>query len=487
MDLAALPGTLPASGVVFGASTVQAVGTVLAVLALVGFVIYVVVNVRAGRAEAGSEIELAPNRKPYYDDDALETTKLNRTLASGVILLAVIAVGLPLYWLNEPGRQSGAVEGAQRTFVARGLAQYEEESQCVNCHAAEGAGGQAPFTILNADNQFVAQVNWMAPALNTVLLRYSREEVAQIIELGRPGTPMAAWGAAGGGPRSEQEIDNIVDYLESIQLTSGEAQRESQQQLAVELGLLEESETDEAAVDAAIEQIDYQDLAVGEALFNLGGESSFAGGAYACGRCHTRGFSIITEGEEAVQPVGADISPYVDYQDGSGGLAPPLDELVPRKFATADELAEFVATGSVDGEGYGTVGQGSGLMPGFGDNPNTEAAEGDGMMTAEMVCAITRYAQTLRGGEQPADPATATTTTAPTTTTTAPGDQAQAEGEGEEEEQAAAEPGYCEVAAEEGGESGAGAAGGGAGGGAEGQGGGGETGGDEGGEAAEGQ
>jgi cytochrome c553 len=447
MNPVILPGVATAPGVVFGTSTVQAVGTIVAVLVVIGFVVYVVANIFAGHDEAGSEVELAPNRKPYLDDDELETTKLNRTLTAGVLLLAVVAVGLPLYWLNEPGRQSGAVENSLRTFEGRGLEQYEEGSQCVNCHAAEGVGGQAAYTMLDSNGQFVAQVNWMAPALNTVLLRYSREEVQSIIDLGRDGTPMPAWGAGGGGPRSEQEIENIVDYLASIQLTPEEAQRESQQELAVELGLLSEDETDEGAIDAAIERIPYDDPATGEALFNLGQQGTFAGGAYACGRCHTRGWSIITEGDDAVQPASADIGPYVDYEPGSGGLGPPLDELVPRKFATVDELAEFISTGSEDGEGYGNVGQGSGVMPGFGDDPNTEAVEGDGIMTREMICAIALYETTLHGGEAPSPE---TTTTMATTTTTAPEDPAAAEGEsGEEEQSAGAEESFCAAPEEE--------------------------------------
>ena len=55
-------------------------------------------------------------------------------------------------------------------------------------------GGVKEFTITDADNEFVATVNWQAPALNTVLLRFSEDEVRNILVYGRPGTPMPAWG-----------------------------------------------------------------------------------------------------------------------------------------------------------------------------------------------------------------------------------------------------------------------------------------------------
>ncbi|MGH9210161.1 MAG: c-type cytochrome [Acidimicrobiales bacterium] len=430
---------------VLAASTVRTIGTVLAVLAVVGLAFYLIANFLSARAEAGSEIELAPNRKPYYDDEQLEGRKLTRTLFSGMALLAVVAIGLPTYWLYEPGRQDGAIDGYLNTFESRGLEQYEEGSQCANCHGAEGVGGQAPFTILDDNGNFVAQVNWRAPALNTVLLRFSREEVISIVDFGRPGTPMPAWGVGGGGPRSEQEIENIVDYLAAIQLTSEEAQREAQVELAVALGVLSEDDRDDdAAVDEALAQIDYEDPATGEAAFNLGQESGFAAGAASCARCHTQGWSIITQGEGAIQPPGADVSDFVDYLPGSGALAPPLSDLVPRQFASVDALAEFITTGSEDGVQYGNRGQGSGRMPGLGDDPNTEDVPGDGMLPREVICAIARYESTLQGGDQPTGVVPTTTTTTSTTTTTQPGAEVT-----EEEEQAEAEPAFCDLEAQQ--------------------------------------
>jgi mono/diheme cytochrome c family protein len=385
---------------VLAASTVTAVGAVIVAIILIGFGIYVAVNIRTGRAEAGSEVELAPNRKPYLDDEELETSKLDRTLRWALIALVVVGVGLPLYWLNEPSRQSGAVEGFQSEFVSRGEEIYTEGSQCENCHGPDGTGGQAPFTITDADNRFVAQVNWRAPALNTVLLRYSRDEVTFVINYGRPFSPMPGWGASvNKGPLNEQQISNVVDYLESIQLSPEEAQREAQVALAEKLGLIKEGESDDEVIDAALAQIDYQDPETGKALFNL----DVAGGAYACARCHTRGWSIIPD---SVEPPNADLSDYAGFPDGSGALGPNLTGgLVPRQFASVEELALFVSTGSVDGEAYGNNGIGSGKMPGFGDNPNTENVENDGMMTQEMIEAIARYEASLPPAE--------TTTNAP--------------------------------------------------------------------------
>jgi mono/diheme cytochrome c family protein len=387
---------------VLAASTVTTVGATIVVLLLIGFVVYIFANVRAGREETGSEIELAPNRKPYYTDEELEGTKLNRTLRWALVLLVIVAVGLPLYWLNEPGRMSGATKQFLATFESRGEQIYVETSQCQNCHGPEGTGGQAPYTVLDADGKFIASVNWRAPALNTVLLRYTRDEVKYVINYGRPFSPMPGWGAAvNKGPLNEQQIDNVVDYLASIQLSPKEAQHEAQAALVQDLGLVPDG-ADDKEIDAAIEKINYDDPATGKALFNL----DVSGGAYACARCHTRGWSIITEGEDAVKPPNADLSSFTGFADGSGAFGPNLTGgLIPRQFASYADLAAFVTTGSVDGEAYGRNGIGSGRMPGFGDNPNTPEVEGDGMMTPDMIAAIARYEASLPPSETPNPPA----------------------------------------------------------------------------------
>ena len=99
------------------ASTVKSVGAVVAVLTLIGFVVYVVVNIRSGRDEIGSEIELAPNRKPYYPDEVLEGPRLTRALSTGLVLLAISALGLPL---DLPLRE--AREAFERAYFEHHLA-----------------------------------------------------------------------------------------------------------------------------------------------------------------------------------------------------------------------------------------------------------------------------------------------------------------------------------------------------------------------------
>ena len=201
---------------ILAASTQRTVGLVLAVIVMVGIVVYLLFNFRIAKREVGSEIELAANRRQYADDNELETRILDKALGWSLVTLAGIALVLPLYWLMEPARQENAAYGWVKRFEGRGASSYEEA--CSGCHGPNGVGGVAAFTLADSDGKFVAQVQWKAPALTAVLSRFDESEVEHILNYGRPGSPMPAWGLPGGGPMTEQQIHQLVVYLRSIQL-----------------------------------------------------------------------------------------------------------------------------------------------------------------------------------------------------------------------------------------------------------------------------
>jgi hypothetical protein len=59
--------------VTFAALTNETIGWTIFVVILIGVVVYTLINIlRSAKPELGSEIELAPNRKPYLDDEELE-------------------------------------------------------------------------------------------------------------------------------------------------------------------------------------------------------------------------------------------------------------------------------------------------------------------------------------------------------------------------------------------------------------------------------
>jgi mono/diheme cytochrome c family protein len=283
------------------AADFRAIGLTVGALVLIGFVALFVRNILTSRSELGSEIELAPNRKPYLSDEELEGPKLDRALTFALGMLALLAVALPFYWIAEPGRQNGAIAAYNLSFEVQGSNLYTVGAQCVNCHSAGGTGGGAAYVLQDADGQFLANATWKAPALNNVLLRYSEDEVRYVLNYGRPGSPMAAWGTPGGGPLTTQQVDNVIIYLRTLQ-------EQSLDQIAIDKAGdpndPDDPESVEARAAAAEVEADIREeversLAegefetVGEAVFNLGlFGSSFDGGALACARCHTAGWSL---------------------------------------------------------------------------------------------------------------------------------------------------------------------------------------------------
>lgn len=206
-----------------------------------------------------------PNLTPNYDDDTLETSRLERVLGWALLCAAVIAVALPLYWLREPARQTSAETGFDERSVERGEVLFSAEGGeafdetvslgCANCHGGDGSGGSATTVVAPSDPACEppeggevdfdaqpecrpAQVAWSAPPLDTVFLRYpdqspdnrtGREQIKQILVFGRPGTPMPAWGTAYGdvtstGAKNDQAIEDLLNYIESIQLDTAAAQ-----------------------------------------------------------------------------------------------------------------------------------------------------------------------------------------------------------------------------------------------------------------------
>jgi mono/diheme cytochrome c family protein len=362
--------------VIYGAGTsTQSIAIIVLVVVTGAWLVYLLWNVRtAGRAEAGSELELAPNRRPYMDDDELEGPRLEKAQLLGLVMLAVSAVGLPLYWLNEPARQAGAVEQYNQTFAHWGSLDFATTADggfnCAGCHGGMKAqGGVAAYTIQDPRTGQVQAVNWTAPALNTVLYRFTPDEVTYIITYGRPFSPMSAWGVAGGGPMNDQQISDLIAYLQSIQIPmEGCAKGE----ITCANGHLPAGDPNNPAVNtqAAIQQAAQQAVAsgkyktLGEALFNL----DLSGGAYSCARCHTKGWSYGNP-----------------QQSGGGAMGPNLTNgSEVRQFPNQSDQIAFVGTGSEDGKKYGQQGQGSGRMPGFGQE-----------LTADQIAAIVQYERSL--------------------------------------------------------------------------------------------
>jgi mono/diheme cytochrome c family protein len=354
-------------GDVLALSGFQKVGGL--VVGLIIFIWFVFLGFQLFKSERapGSEMTQAPNRKPYFDDEELETSRLDRYLGFALFFMALSAIALPLYYLNETHRQSNATVSISADSVHRGKALFT--SFCTRCHSEGGTGGQAQTTV--SSNPSVKgsppkPVTWIAPPLNTVLRRYTPDAVSHIVTYGRQNTPMPPWGVAGGGALNQQSVQDIVAYLGSIQLPLSKTR----------------AQTGEANVQGYAYPYNVAPGTNGELLF-----------ARYCSRCHTTGWSYgepQTIGAGAFGPnllAGTSVRQFpneadqIDFVTNFGfKLGIPWSQ---NNIQYADPLNADLPYGV---RGIGSISGGG--MPAFGE-----------MLTQEQIKAIVEYERNALGAQ----------------------------------------------------------------------------------------
>ncbi|MCA1841021.1 MAG: c-type cytochrome [Actinomycetota bacterium] len=201
---------------------------------LAGFaVIAALLLMRRGGTKPGTE-KIPPALRPGDPDDILESDRLINIQRWGFGLALFFAVFLPLYWFAEPGRMASQDAAFNKESVARGALYFAlrtdpvtgEENpkgiECARCHGSDAGGGTNEF--LDPSTGKLTKVK--VPDLVTVFSRYENPPpgykdaeafIHETVERGRPPTDMPTWGNKYGGPLTDQQIDDIVHYLKSIQ------------------------------------------------------------------------------------------------------------------------------------------------------------------------------------------------------------------------------------------------------------------------------
>lgn len=413
--------------------TILVIINVVAVAVIVVVIGYKVLSVRREPKE-----KPAQNLTPFLDDQELEGGHLERVLRWALLFSTIVAVVLPVYWVLEPGRQTAEATGFEDRAIERGAVLFANDQMtaydntksllCANCHGTDAGGGSAAYTITpdaqGNSNANPVSVTWKAPALNTVMYRFNEcsaedltnkapnctraeNQVNNIITFGRAGTPMPAWGIEGGGPKNDQAISDIVEYLKSIQLTPAKAKAQVLQnvadlraQAAAAVGNAEANLADAQSKLAAAATpkakaaytllIEGSKIAIGrskafeEQISNATqGELLFD---VNCARCHTKGWSYNEPDKPLVPPPAP---------AGSGALGPSL-----RGGSTLEQFPglpgsdtttpgflkqyDWVADGVEEHKGYGVRGISSGRMPHFA-----------AILSKDQIDAIVKYERNL--------------------------------------------------------------------------------------------
>ncbi len=201
-----------------GGLGVGAYALMLVVVLLLVWMAYLYLNSR--RSKAASQEAAPSNLSPGASDDELENKKLTRVLRAALFGSALMAIVMPWYALNEPGRQEAFAESTVEFDIEEGAHLYSVEGfECAACHGPIGGGGSNEWVEVRSG----VDTNWAVPSINDVFYRYDEDEVRHWVVFGRAGTAMPSNGLEGGGSMTVQQVDQIMAYINSIQITQEEA------------------------------------------------------------------------------------------------------------------------------------------------------------------------------------------------------------------------------------------------------------------------
>ena len=170
-------------------------------------------------------IDIPNAMRPGPSDPELETPHLQKLQGWGVLLVLFFVVWIPATWLFEPGRNLSQEERLLEDSIARGangVQVFTEENQggvgCVRCHGSELKGGRILGAAAGGVQPVIA-----TPNLTTVCggpftghpLIYGLNDIYTTIEQGR--NLMPSWSIRYAGALTDQRINDIVNYIVSIQ------------------------------------------------------------------------------------------------------------------------------------------------------------------------------------------------------------------------------------------------------------------------------
>jgi plastocyanin/mono/diheme cytochrome c family protein len=199
--------------------------TILIVVAAVLTVALIVFTILVGlprfhRRRGGPDIP--PGMKPGPSDPDLEKPNLERLQAWGILLIVIMAVWIPVYWLREAKANEQDLITLQQQSIERGrlttMPGGEENQFGFNCERCHGQGLHGG---LNVYNGAIVQV----PNLQTVCggAKYGHPlitgigDIVNTIAQGRDGTDMPSWSVLYKGAMNDLQIQDLVNYILSIQ------------------------------------------------------------------------------------------------------------------------------------------------------------------------------------------------------------------------------------------------------------------------------
>ena len=133
-----------------------------------------------------------------FEPEWLERS-LDRYYVVGLVLMLVLLLAFPVYRLREPSLRKDAAPAQLASYRADGAKMFS--TNCAKCHGADADGGETAPTLHS--KQFLGAI--------------SDQQIALLIAGGVTGSSMPAWSVDFGGAFTDQQIQELVSYLRSLE------------------------------------------------------------------------------------------------------------------------------------------------------------------------------------------------------------------------------------------------------------------------------
>jgi mono/diheme cytochrome c family protein len=178
-----------------------------------------------GRVRARGGPDIPPAMQPGPSDPDLEKPRLEKLQGWGLGFIVLFAVLLPLVWLKEPANNKSQENALLEQSIERGAQSvqlFSEDNQlgvgCVRCHGSDPVLGGG-VNIYNGVRVNVPPLNTVCAGPNVPIHSaiHNLDDVRQTIMRGRTGTDMPSWSVRFQGALDDQQIQDLLNYIISIQ------------------------------------------------------------------------------------------------------------------------------------------------------------------------------------------------------------------------------------------------------------------------------
>jgi mono/diheme cytochrome c family protein len=178
-----------------------------------------------GRIRPRDLPDIPPSMQPGPSDADLEKPRLEKLQGWGVVFVVLFVIWIPLVWLKEPTQNEDQTKALLQASIERGAQSvqlFSEDNQlgvgCVRCHGDNPVLGGG-FNLYNGLRVQVPNLRTVCAGPNVPVHSaiHNIDDVRQTIMRGRTGTDMPSWSVRFQGALDDQQIQDILNYVISIQ------------------------------------------------------------------------------------------------------------------------------------------------------------------------------------------------------------------------------------------------------------------------------